>query len=301
MSKADSVKARLRHVAVKNKKTFDYILTHYFIERLLYRLSISPYAQHFVLKGGLLLQVVFARQARATRDIDLLAVQTSNQPDNLRHIFVEICGIPSDDGIVFDADSIQIASITPGADYQGVSVSLDVYLDRTRGRIHVDIGFGDIVIPQASNMVYPSMLAADEIKIRVYSLESVIAEKFQAMVDLAFANSRMKDFYDIAMLASHHNFDGSVLQKAIAETFARRSTKMQDTPAVFMDAFLQDPDKQVQWQAFTRRTHIEYASFSDTMRLIREFLEPLYNAQKKGAQWNGEWEHRKRIWQNEGT
>jgi predicted nucleotidyltransferase component of viral defense system len=107
MSKEDGIKAKLRNLAVNSKKPFDYILTHYFIERLLYRLSVSPYARHFVLKGGLLLQIVFDQHARATRDIDLLAVQISNQADELHQVFTDICSIQSDDGIVFDTDSIQ--------------------------------------------------------------------------------------------------------------------------------------------------------------------------------------------------
>ncbi len=297
MSKEDGIKAKLRNLAVNSKKPFDYILTHYFIERLLYRLSVSPYARHFVLKGGLLLQIVFDQHARATRDIDLLAVQISNQADELHQVFTDICSIQSDDGIVFDTDSIQTALIMPENEYQGISVSINAYLGRTRGRIHIDIGFGDIVIPQTNDMSYPTMLAANEIRIRAYSLESVVAEKFQAMVDLAFANSRMKDFYDVAMLARHHSFDGRPLQKAIAETFLRRSTRIQDRPAVFTDAFIQDQDKQVQWQAFAKRMHTDLASFSETISLIRAFIEPLYNAQRSNTQWSRAWEPRVCEWQ----
>ena len=233
MSKADSIKALLRNLAIRNGKPFEYVLTHYFIERVLYRLSVSPYASHFVLKGGLLLQAVLEQQARATRDIDLLAEQLSNQTDDLRRIFKEICSIEADDGISFDIDSIQAEPITQNADYHGVSLSFFAYLDRTRERIHIDVGFGDTVIPNPNSMTYPSLLNTDAIEIRTYSLESIISEKFHAMVDLSFANSRMKDFYDIVMLACHNSFKGPVLQHAIQATFKTRSTDMPLLPAVF--------------------------------------------------------------------
>ena len=233
MSKADSIKALLRNLAIRNGKPFEYVLTHYFIERVLYRLSVSPYAAHFVLKGGLLLQAVLEQQARATRDIDLLAEQLSNQTDDLRRIFKEICSIEADDGISFDIDSIQAEPITQNADYHGVSLSFFAYLDRTRERIHIDVGFGDTVIPNPNTMTYPSLLNTDAIVIRTYSLESIISEKFHAMVDLSFANSRMKDFYDIVMLACNNSFKGPVLQHAIQATFKTRSTDMPLMPAVF--------------------------------------------------------------------
>ena len=233
MSKADSIKALLRNLAIRNGKPFEYVLTHYFIERVLYRLSVSPYAAHFVLKGGLLLQAVLEQQARATRDIDLLAEQLSNQTDDLRRIFKEICSIEADDGISFDIDSIQAEPITQNADYHGVSLSFFAYLDRTRERIHIDVGFGDTVIPNPNTMTYPSLLNTDAIVIRTYSLESIISEKFHAMVDLSFANSRMKDFYDIVMLACHNSFEGPVLQHAIQATFKTRSTDMPLLPAAF--------------------------------------------------------------------
>ncbi|NLD34703.1 MAG: nucleotidyl transferase AbiEii/AbiGii toxin family protein [Clostridiales bacterium] len=296
MSKADSIKARLRNLAVENKKPFDYVLTHYFIERFLYRLSVSPYAGHFVLKGGLLLQAIFHQQARATRDIDLLAKQLSNRTEALLHILRAICSIPSDDGIVFDTDALALTQITPEADYQGVRVAFDALLDRTRGRIHIDIGFGDAIIPHANSMAYPTMLTADEIIIKAYSMESVIAEKFQAMVDLAFANSRMKDFYDIAMLATQCSFDGITLQTAIAQTFSRRSSAIQDTPAVFTEAFMQDRDKQAQWLAFARRINAGDAQFPDTITLIKNFLEPLYNASKRKLPWAQRWDHHTQSW-----
>ncbi len=293
MSKADSVKARLRNLAIKNGKPYEYVLTHYFIERVLYRISVSSYAQHFVLKGGLLLQAVFSQQARATRDIDLLAEQLSNQADELRRIFREICSIQADDGVTFKLDSIEANPIIQNADYQGVSISFDAFLDRSQGRVHIDIGFGDVVIPYPTSMSYPSLLDSDDIRIKAYSMESVIAEKFHAMVELAFANSRMKDFFDIVMLATKNNYTGYILQQAIQATFRSRSSDMSnlpDIPAVFADTFMHDQDKQIQWQAFIKRTKVEQASFADVLGLIRSFLQPLYVSLRAGNKWESDWD-----------
>jgi len=296
MSKADSIKARLRNLAIKNGKPYEYVLTHYFIERVLYRISVSPYAQHFILKGGLLLQAVFDQQARATRDIDLLAEHLNNQTDDLRRIFREVCSIQADDGITFELNSIEADPITQDADYQGVSISFYAFLDRSKGRVHIDVGFGDVVIPSPNSMSYPSLLDSDEIEIRAYSLESVISEKFHAMVDLAFANSRMKDFFDIAMLATKNNFEGYMLQQAIQATFKSRSSDMPDIPAVFTDAFLHDQDKQIQWQAFIKRTKVEQGSFIDVLSLIRYFLQPLYVSLRAGNQWDADWDYLSLAW-----
>ena len=263
---------------------------------MLYRLSVSPYAAHFVLKGGLLLQAVLEQQARATRDIDLLAEQLSNQTDDLRRIFKEICSIEADDGISFDIDSIQAEPITQNADYHGVSLSFFAYLDRTRERIHIDVGFGDTVIPNPNSMTYPSLLNTDAIVIRTYSLESIISEKFHAMVDLSFANSRMKDFYDIVMLACNNSFKGPVLQHAIQATFKTRSTDMPLMPAVFTEAFLQDRDKQTQWKAFMKRSNAENLDYADALKLIKAFLQPLYDRLITEQPYDSEWDYRSQAW-----
>lgn len=296
MSKVDSIKARLRNVALKNGKPYEYVLTYYFIERVLSRISVSPYAHNFVLKGGLLLQAILEEQARATRDIDLLAQRISNQEDDLSRMFREILSIDSDDGVVFDLDSLETSPITQEAAYQGTSLTINAFLDRTRGRVHIDIGFGDVVTPTPAQMTYPTLLDTSEITLQAYSLESVISEKFQAMIDLAYANSRMKDFFDVAMLAITNDFDGGTLQQAIQATFNRRETKMPASPAIFAEGFSQDPDKQSQWSAFVQRTKITQNSYSETLSLIKNFLEPLYDSSRENRPWRYEWSHTARAW-----
>lgn len=249
MSKSDSIKSKLKNLAVKENKQFDYLLMLYFIERLLYRLSISKYKNTFVLKGGLLLYTILDDKARATKDIDMLARQIKNTLDEIGNTFKEVCSIEADDAVVFDTSSITVERIKEDAAYEGVRVKVVAFLDKSKKVLQIDIGFGDVIIPNEIEMEYPSLLDMEKPKIKAYSLESVIAEKFEAMIYLAELNSRMKDFYDIYSLCSKYDFDGKVLLDAVRSTFENRGTLLFETPTVFKDEFILSEEKQKQWSA----------------------------------------------------
>lgn len=253
MSKADSIKARLRNLAEKEKKPYDYLLMHYFIERLLYRISISQYVDGFILKGGLLLYTIFEQDARATRDIDFLARSIGNSLEELKSIFAEICIIEAGDAVRYDPSSIAVIRIKEDADYEGVRVKLSGYLDKSCRVLQLDIGFGDAVVPKPVTMEYPSLLDMERPVLKAYSKESVIAEKFEAMIYLAEANSRMKDFYDVYTLANAFDFDGRVLYEAIRQVFERRGTPLMKEPVVFSAEFAVIKAKHTQWGAFQKR------------------------------------------------
>ena len=291
-----SLKSRLRNLAIKEKKPYDYIQMHYMIERLLYRVSISPYAHDFVLKGGLLLHIIFEDRARATRDIDFLARHMSNDPEHMKRVFEEICAITCDDAVEFDAATLVVEPILKEANYSGVHVKVFGYIERSRNLIEFDIGFGDAVVPRPEEMVYPSLLGLDETRLLAYSKESVIAEKFQAMVYLAEGNSRMKDFYDIYMLSTSFGFDGACLSEAVYETFTRRATPLSQIPVIFTDGFMENPDKQVQWSAFCKRIHIEHLTFSEVIVRNRAFLAPLYEAIVRDERLIVNWNPEKAEW-----
>jgi hypothetical protein len=299
MTNPASVKDRLRNLAVKTHRPFDYLLMHYFIERLLYRLSISPYADNFILKGGLLLYTIFQEDARATKDIDFLGRNIAAAPEKLTRIFSEIILIPSDDAVLFDEGSISAESIREGADYEGVRIKLTAYLDKSRHILQFDVGFGDVIIPDPVEMEYPSLLDMETPRLKAYPLESVIAEKFQAIVYLGEANSRMKDFYDIYELCGSFDFDGNVLCEAIRKTFERRMTPLPQVPSVFSDTFPLLPDKNTQWKAFQKRIGITGGkSFQEVSVALKLFLSPIYDcllAQKPFfGKWNGtpkSWKH----------
>ena len=241
MSVIDSIKAKLKNRAIEGKRTFQEILTIYGLERALYRLSISSYSKHYILKGGILLYAMYHGDfTRGTADVDLLGQQITNDIDTIKKSFVEIFSIQYlEDGIVFDVSSLKAERITEFKKYPGINIVIEGYLDRTRITVQIDIGFGDVVYPKVNTMEYPTLLDQQAPIIYTYSKESIIAEKFQAIVSLGNANSRMKDFYDIYALMHSFEFQSDMLAEAIKETFENRKTSF-DTITAFEEAFSSD-------------------------------------------------------------
>ena len=199
---ADSVKTRLKNFAVSSGCTFQEALVYYGLERTIYRISVSPYAGHFVLKGGIFLYAIFDRKyERATTDIDLLAKRISNNAEEMKVIFHDIFAQNTDDALVFDLDSITAKDITEFKKYHGLHISAVAYLDRTRIPIGIDIGFGDVIYPDAVEMEFPVILDMEAPRVNAYSLESSISEKLEAITKNGFLNSRYNDFYDIYVLS----------------------------------------------------------------------------------------------------
>jgi predicted nucleotidyltransferase component of viral defense system len=297
MSKADSIKARLKSFAITEKKQFDYLLMLYFIERILYRISVSKYKDVFVLKGGLLLYTILDDKARITKDIDLLARELASTLDGLQRIFKEVCSIEADDAVHFDTETIRAERIKEDADYEGVRIKVTAFLDKSKKTLQFDIGFGDVIVPKAVEMEYPSLLDMDTPKIKAYSIESVIAEKFETMLYLADANSRMKDFYDVYVLSKTFCFDGRVLYEAINQTIQRRGTSLSKTPTVFSESFRKLKDKQTQWNAFIRRIGAKIdTGFDDVVLLIKVFLFPIYECMLNEREFFGQWDKNALEW-----
>jgi predicted nucleotidyltransferase component of viral defense system len=245
-----SVMDRLRTVAKERGQPFDLLLTRYVLERLLYRLSLTAYRDRFVLKGAVLMTTWFENPFRPTRDLDLLGFG-DNAPDALLVIFREICAIANDDGIEFDVEALAVERIREAADYGGLRLQTVARLAKTKVKVSIDIAFGDATEPGLQEMDLPVLLDAPAPHLRAYVMETVIAEKFQAMVMLGRANTRMKDYYDIWMLAKTHQFTGGGLARAIAATFERRKTEITVTvPDGLSEAFATDRAKQQQWNSF---------------------------------------------------
>jgi len=216
----------------------------------------------------------------------------------LIRIFTEIATIPANDAISFNTQKMTVERIKEDADYQGLRIKLIAHLDRSRHVLQFDIGFDDVIIPHPVDITYPTILDMEAPHLRAYSLESVIAEKFQAIVALADLNSRMKDFYDIYELSRSCDFDGASLAEAIAQTFKHRKTEFTSNPMVFTDDFPLLPDKQVQWQAFQRRTGIANVStdFSVVVSAIKGFLLPVYETLVKRETFNRQWQNATGMW-----
>ena len=287
---ADSVKARLKNLAIKEGGTFQDKLITYALERSIYRISISEYADRFTLKGGIFLYALFDRQfARATLDIDLLAQRIPNDVEKMKAIFQSIFAIESDDALRFDLDSLKVTDIAEFEKYHGVNVSINAYLDRTRIPVSIDIGFGDVIYPDRIELEFPVLLGMDEPKIYAYSIYSVIAEKFEAFTSLGLAGSRYKDFYDIYILARKFDLDGKELQVAVQETFANRGTSFDDIVA-FDKEFTADSVRQNRWKAFVKKKKaMEKLSFEETITLVKAILKPIAEAIENGAKFDKHW------------
>lgn len=297
MINAESVKAKLKNQAPRRGHMLQEELTAYGLERTIYRISISDYVDKFTLKGGILLYALFdGNFARATTDIDLLAQKTSNEVENIRNIFKEIFLIEVKDALRYDLDSFDVHSITEFKAYRGVNVSIVAYLDRTKIPISIDIGFGDIVYPERVLMDFPVLLEMEVPKIYAYSLNSVVAEKFEAIVSLGYANSRYKDFYDIYILARNYDFDGNELKKAIEETFHHRQTGFDDIIA-FEKGFAEDTIRKNRWNSFIKKKKaMESVDFGTVVDMIKDFLQPIAKNIKDNVVINTQWNSQKKEW-----
>ena len=297
MISAISVKDRLKKQAIEEKKTMQDKIVMYGLERTIYRLSISEYAERFTLKGGIFLYALFnGDYTRATTDIDLLAQCISNDIEEMKKVFKEIFSIKCDDALRFDLNTLDLIYITEFKEYHGVKVSILGHLDKTKVPISIDIGFGDIVYPERMKMDFPVLLDMDIPKVYAYSISSVVAEKFEAFVSLGLANSRYKDFYDIYVLSDRYNFDGKELTNAIKETFNHRGTSFDDI-AAFEDGFADDQTRLMRWNSFVKKKKaLVKLSFEETVQLLKILLFPIVDAIKKNELFERTWSHEKKMW-----
>lgn len=279
---AASVRQRLLNRARNDKRPFSELLQYYAMERFLYRLSQSGHAERFILKGALMFGVWRSPQAstrfRPTMDIDMLG-RTSNEMDSIIAQIKDIISTDTEpDGLIFDPDTIRAERITEDADYRGIRVRFTGGLDTVRIHMQVDIGFGDIVHPEPMEFELPTMLDSPVPRLLCYSRESVIAEKFEAMLKLGLLNSRMKDFFDIWFLSRQFDFDGTDLAKAIRLTLEHRGTVLPEIIVAFTREFVDV--KQVQWAAFHKRLAQDYvpADFGEVVISVAAFLEPIVSA-----------------------
>jgi hypothetical protein len=271
-----SIRARLKNHADATKQDFNLVLTHFGLERLLYRLSVSEHAGNYLLKGALLFSLWYDQPQRPTRDADLLGFGADDIATAIG-VFREICGIQVEDGIVFDPDSVRGAEIRKEAGYGGVRVDLVGTLDGARISLQVDIGFGDAVTPAPEAVEYPVLV--DELpapQLRAYPKYTVIAEKLHAICLLGMANTRMKDYFDLHLLLTDGGIDAAQLVAAVQATFDRRKFAVPTTaPAGLSDTFADDPTKQRQWAAFLKKSRLEAPSLQETTKAVREALTKL--------------------------
>lgn len=281
-----SVKERLKNISFQNGKEFQSVLSQYVQERFLYRLSKSNYSNNLILKGALLFIAHDISRNRPTRDIDFLGSKIPNEIDDLVKVIKEILNINYDDGLRFDSDSVEAEDITEDGDYKGVRIKFNAFLENSRVRIQLDIGFGDTIIAGPVEKEFPTLLDFPAPKLMVYSIETAIAEKFEAIVSLQLQTSRMKDFYDILFFAEYYDFKKEILFQAIRTTFNNRSTDLNLSKLIFEDKFKNNENFQKLWTTFLERNKLENdKSFSIVVSLIQSFIGPIFDS-KSNNNWN---------------
>jgi len=287
-----SVRARLLNVAKLNNEAFDLVLVRFAIERLLYRLSQSQYRDSFVVKGAMMFQIWSNLSHRPTRDLDLLG---TGEPDVDRfvEIFRHLCiQEVENDGLVFVADSVSATKIKEDEEYEGIRMKFDAFLGSARIPVQVDVGFGDAITPGSQLIVFPTVLELPAPQLQSYPKETVVAEKFQAMVMLGIANSRMKDFFDLFTLCTQFEFDGELVRQAISATFERRKTSIPTIPPLALTTeFSEDKQKSLQWKAFLRKTNLNSndLSLSEVSDSLAGFLMPPAQAASQVMQFGKFW------------
>ena len=296
---AASVRQRLLNIAHERNEDFQLVLVRYAVERLLHRLGQSAHEGRFVLKGAMLFQAWTGELHRSTLDLDLHGSGES-AVETLVENFRDVCRQPvEDDGLVFDTDSLEGEEIREDQEYDGVRIHVTAKLGSAKIPTQIDIGFGDAITPGVERIQYPSLLEFPTPSFRAYPKETAVAEKYQTMVSLGIANSRMKDFFDLWVLATQSEFDGATICRAIAATFERRQTALPtDTPLALTPDFSGDETKQTQWRAFIRkgRLRIEAAGLEEVVALLEQFLMPptraAVEARKFSKKWsaNGPWQ-----------
>lgn len=264
----------------KQTKGADYnlILLRFVQERFLYRLSLSAYKENFFLKGGALLFAHDRFAARPTRDMDFLGDRINRDKENIKRIMLEICGIAcEEDGVTFECgkEDIWLDDITVEKEYNGTRVHMTAHMDTIVQPFSIDVGFGDVIVPQPAHLDYPLLIEGlPAVNVEAYSLETVVAEKFQTMIERGTVNSRMKDFFDVYTILKADRVDDALLKEAIVEVFANRGTALDADSVVFSEDFAQDAMRQTMWKAYLKK--IKYKGelpFGEVLGLIKDRLK----------------------------
>lgn len=289
---AQSVHQRLLNKARETKRPFNELLQYYAMEKFLLRMSRSPYTEEFVLKGALLLRAIGISEIRPTRDIDVLRYGGHTIPE-VEKVIAECCTVEVvEDGLDFDPESVSGEEIREQEEYDGIRITLRGSLGNARIHLQIDMGFGDVVTPEPLVIEYPTLIDGASPRLRAYTLESAIAEKYQAMVDKGVLNSRMKDYFDIYYLADNKSFDGIQLQSAVKQTFQKRKTEIpEEVPLALTKSFYENEMKDKQWKAFIGKVSANKVplDLEEVVTRLADFLWPLTEAIDLNSTYDMKW------------
>lgn len=273
-----SIKARLLNMADGDNKKYQQLVVRFFHERLLFRLSKSDYRERFILKGGALLYAFDEFMPRPTLDIDFMGRRIDNDKANILTAFKTIAAMSyPEDGITFQTETLTAEEITVEKKYPGVRISMEANIGSYKQNLTFDIGFGDVIVPRPQELEYPTLFdAMEEPDILAYSLETVVAEKFQTMIDRGRFNSRMKDYFDLYRIFAVHHFIDTLLSEAIKATFENRGTEFVEEHDFFSEDFGNDPMLNQQWKNYTRKMKLDLPSFPEIHNSITNWLLPYW-------------------------
>ena len=275
---AASVLAKLKNKAKASGISYQQCLQLFFQEEFLRRLAGSKYADNFILKGGLFIYTLTNFESRATVDVDFLMRGLNNDLARMDEIIAEILAVDTgNDFVTFKAGKTE--PIAMQRKYHGISTQITGYIKNVRVPFNVDIGVGDVIVPNAQRRNIQTQLDGyEKPEILTYSLESTIAEKFDAILQRFELTGRMKDFYDIYYLSRTFDFDGLKLQTAIQETLQNRGTAYEKDSFDRILALIDDPDMQTKWRHFLKTLGNPDMPFADVMEGIKTFLLPVWEA-----------------------
>lgn len=285
---AASVRARLLNLSREIGEPLDALMAQYAMGRFLYRLAHSAYRDRFILKGAQLFRIWGAEHHRPTRDLDLLGHGEASEAA-IQSIFSELIRMPTGQEDGLEWGGIQATPIREDLAYGGVRAVLAAHLAGARLSLQVDVGFGDAITPKAEEAEWQELLDVPAARLLIYPAETVVAEKLEAAITLGWANSRMKDLFDLHWLSAHQSFAGDLLIESVQATFARRETAFPEgLPPALTEAFATDATKQVQWKAFLRKNRLDGSPFEEIIARLSAFLVPVLTGKAKGRTWKPE-------------
>lgn len=278
MNKGASIRAKLSNIAKSEGIVFQTLIYRFLHERFLYRLSQSEYKNNFFLKGGVLLYAISNEITRPTKDVDFLGSGVPNDLEEIKNAFIEICLVKDDDSVWFNIETITTETIKEDDKYEGVRLFIEAGFDTIKQKIQVDVGFGDVIVPQPQEIEYPLLLIDEKsVFINAYSKESIIAEKFHAMIELSFLNSRMKDFYDVYFLLQSKDINKIILTESICTTFNNRETNFTNNHSFFSTLFSDDVRLTNSWKLFLKKNKLnESLEFKDVVYYLVQEIQPIW-------------------------
>ncbi|WP_420594326.1 nucleotidyl transferase AbiEii/AbiGii toxin family protein [Deinococcus sp.] len=294
-----SLLARLRHLGrtVYPNLPANTMLLLYAQQGVLARLEqgFGEPEPRFVLKGALSLFARYGNAARPTEDMDLAAQGLPNTPAEIEQAIRALCRVPFDDGLSFDPGSVRAVPINQTLAYPGAAVRLRASLGKSKVDLQIDVSFGNVILPTPLPWVFPSLLLAQAVHVYLYPLETVITEKFAALLEIGVATTRMKDLYDLEQILSRESFAAELMCRVLEGSFAARGTPRSAVASTLGETFAASPELNRRWTQYLNRTGFESPAFAAVMALLRAFYGPLL----LGGRREGRWQPAQHVWLDE--